>query len=1283
MCDSRLAALVCGVPVLDISGDDVARLDDATLRELIALLCEADLRAAGLPATGVTWGGDQRAADGGVDVKVDAASAAGSIGELPRRIVGIQVKATDMPRAEILKEMRPSGMIRQSILDLAASDGAYIIASSQGSCSDAALKARRKAMRDALEDVGDSGRLLIDFYDRNRIATWVRSHPGMIVWLRSRVGRLLQGWQSYAAWANPDEGIEAPYIISDAARIFDGRQPELEAMDVENGINRFRDAVRPERSTVRLVGLSGTGKTRMVQAMFDDRVGDQALNPRDVLYTNLNDEPNPTPVALATHLVTEARRATFVVDNCPPDLHTRLAQICAQPHSKISVLTVEYDVKDDLPERTAVFRVEPSSPEMIVTLVRTRHPDLAERNAERIADLSGGNSRVALALAEHVGATEDISSLRNKELFDRLFRQRNPHDPNLLQAAKAFSLVYSFHGVDVDGDAAELPLFARLAGMNVADAFRAAVELRRRNLVQARGPWRAVLPHALANHLAAAALEEQPLEALGRTFANASERLLRSFSRRLGFLHESAYAVALAQSWLSRGALLGEVTALNELGLAVLRNVAPLAPSQTLAAIVRAINPLGVDELREQSSFWRERLASLLRSLAYEAPLFDEAIVSIVRLAEANDEQNGSQPIAQLFEGMFHVVLSGTHASVAQRAQVIRTLLASEGPVRRKLGLRALRAMVTTTGISSGHGFEFGMRPRDYGYTPRTIGEGRAWFTEALSIIQTFAAPSEAVQSEIKSLLAQSMRSLWYIPYLRGPLLDLVVAVAGHAYWPRGWMALRLVRRYPDSNETEEEAARLQASIEALRPKNLPQKVRAIVLSVGGDYPTLEDGDEEGGDASPLAPYERRAKLAHDLGIALANDREVFRQLLPDLVQGSFGRQFECGMGIAEGSDDCAGDWAQIIAAYKDSPADQRQPALLAGFLKQTKAIDPAFVEEQLDMIVADPEMLKLGPYLHCALGLDDRAMTRLTALIETHPETVGQFETLQYGGATGTASAASLAVLLERIAALTGGFRVAISILYMRFSGNRSQKRPIEPELIASAQSLLSLWPPHNDDQRLDHQLAGVIAVCAKAQVPAAIGTMLCTKIVEAYAQSLFYSFYFPTVMATLHEFYPLQVLDTFYGSDPARRYMLSFRRDSESFENPAGKIPAWAIHEWCAAEPAIRYPLVAYIMPLFKMQESEALGWHPIAAELLDRAPNKKALIDAIVDAIPPSSWSGSRAEIIAGRTNVLRQWLHHPDPELVSHLTDRLVTLDKEIDAQREWELRRDRERDERFE
>ena len=165
--------------LLEITGDDIARLDDEELRALIGLLCEADYRIAGLPTKGITWGGHQDARDGGLDVVVRGETPPPQNSFVPRSITGFQVKKPDMPRAEILKEMKPNGILREKIKDLIQEGGAYIIVSSSGSTTDTALTNRTDAMKEAVSNENNHQNLLLDFLDRGRVATWLRTHPSL------------------------------------------------------------------------------------------------------------------------------------------------------------------------------------------------------------------------------------------------------------------------------------------------------------------------------------------------------------------------------------------------------------------------------------------------------------------------------------------------------------------------------------------------------------------------------------------------------------------------------------------------------------------------------------------------------------------------------------------------------------------------------------------------------------------------------------------------------------------------------------------------------------------------------------------------------------------------------------------------------------------------------------------------------------------------------------------------------------------------------------------------
>ena len=421
--------------MFEITSEDTAQLSDADLRTLVGRLCEEEVRRRGFPASAVTWGGHQDAPDDGLDVRVALPTGTLIDGFIPRPSSGFQVKKPDLPRMKILAEMRPNGKLRRAIEELAAEEGAYIIVSGAASTTDGSLGRRRAAMAEAAGPL--TGLLALDFYDRSRLATWVRDHPGLILWVREKMGKAIPGWQSYGPWAFSPEGQDSEYLFDDDLRIKTATIQGAAGMTTVEGIQRLRDVLREPRGVARIVGLSGVGKTRLVQALFDERIGPQPLGRSCVLYTNMGDEPSPQPAALAADLIATGTQATLVVDNCGADLHRRLAERCRMRESRLSLVTIEYDIREDEPEGTAVFKLEPSSAKLVEMLISRRFPTLSSIDARRAAEFSGGNAKIAFSLCDKIGTTETIARLTDAQLFHRLFRQGQEHDESLYLAAQA------------------------------------------------------------------------------------------------------------------------------------------------------------------------------------------------------------------------------------------------------------------------------------------------------------------------------------------------------------------------------------------------------------------------------------------------------------------------------------------------------------------------------------------------------------------------------------------------------------------------------------------------------------------------------------------------------------------------------------------------------------------------------------------------------------------------------------------------------------------------------
>jgi hypothetical protein len=139
--------------------------------------------------------GNQTARDGGLDVRVALPASTPVDGFIKRPATGFQVKTPDMQRAKIIAEMCPGGVVRPVIAELARESGAYIIVSSKSTTADIALNNRRAAMAETIRGIPDAEKLTLDFYDSNRVATWVRDHACLVSWVREKIGRGMPGWR--------------------------------------------------------------------------------------------------------------------------------------------------------------------------------------------------------------------------------------------------------------------------------------------------------------------------------------------------------------------------------------------------------------------------------------------------------------------------------------------------------------------------------------------------------------------------------------------------------------------------------------------------------------------------------------------------------------------------------------------------------------------------------------------------------------------------------------------------------------------------------------------------------------------------------------------------------------------------------------------------------------------------------------------------------------------------------------------------------------------------------
>ncbi len=1172
-------------------------------------------------------GGSQDAPDGGLDVRVQLASNTVVAGFVPRAITGFQVKKPDMPPSAIAAEMTRSGP-SAAIGELAASAGAYVIVSSGGSSSDSSLERRRIAMRSAASGVPGGLNLHVDFYDRTRIATWVRSHPGLVAWTKERVGRGTTGWRGFGPWATTEEAEGAEYLLDDELKIQFGSMSNGDGLSVQEGVAKLREVLSRPKGVVRLVGLSGVGKTRLVQSLFDERLGVSALPKSQAVYANVGDAPVPSATSVASDLLAIGGRAILVIDNCPTDLHHAVSEVVRSEHSKLSVITVEYDIREDKPEGTSVVSLQPSSDDLIERLISKKHPAVSQLDARAVAKASGGNARVALAIAGTIEQSDSVQGLSDQRLFERLFLQRHVPNERLLHAASVFALVYSFDGETMEGGEAELPILSALAGQGSAEMYAHIGDLLDRNLVQRRGKWRAVLPHAIANKLAARALSRIPVNALvGALVESAPPRLAKSFSRRLSYLHNVPAAEELAKKWLGPGGLLAEVSALNELGREMLENIAPVTPT----GVVDALKQIAPDRAGE---VWG-KFADLLRLLAYDAEHFNDCVAMLIGAARE------TKVAEEAILSFMHIHLSGTHATIEQRAAVVRALMRSDDDRLVAIGQRSLGELFQTGHFSTRFGMDFGARSRDFGFYPKKWDQVRHWFRTAISIVLELAGDAKFGEAA-RDVFCDKLFGLWFGYADFDHLSSAVLALRGKEFWPQAWLASRRILKSYQTQAREGRQGKDQIShLEVLlRPVNLCDRVRAMLAGSAGASLIDTESDLDPATASNYSEIAmRKREEAVELGQLLAGNPASLSNIVRDLVT-SGGWASDIGRGLIVAADDPSQLWDQVAFAFSTAPRAKRDASTLRGMIGEIEVANVDLANRILDAAARDSQLKEIYPILQCAVSPGPVGTARLLESLKDDKLPLWPYRSLAFGRASDAIEAEDLAQIILAIARKADGFPVASEVLSMRLYSDRSEGRPIHSTLARCGRELLAMAPWGNLPDEVDFRLGEIATISLQGDEGQAAATTIVRAIKSEVDAHRSYFSRHDDLLKVLFKYQPSATLDTLL-SNPSSEWMPFDDFDDDHRQNPAGELSVTALKDWCDIEPVTRYPLAATLVPIERKATAGAgREWSAHSAVLIENAPELLPVMSALIERFQPSGWSGSLADILESRMQLLDQ-------------------------------------------
>ncbi|CDF96514.1 hypothetical protein BN844_4189 [Pseudomonas sp. SHC52] len=909
---------------------------------------------------------------------------------------------------------------------------------------------------------------------------------------------------------------------------------------------------------------------------------------------------------------------------------------------------------------------------MVSQWLKQSFPNISQIDRSTIANFSDGNFRVARAIADTLRKGETLGKLKSRDLFERIFQQRNEHDQSLLFAAEDLSLFYSLNGEDTSSYG-ELAKIGSIRLVTSNDMFTALVRLGRRGVAQSRGRWRAILPHAIANSLATSALERIPRQEFDRFCKTLTPRMQKSLSRRIGFLHDSTEAQSTVARWLCVDGPLGDLFSLGKQGLEILTNIAPVAPDAVLAKIERELNSAKGELVLAPNSTDRWQWVRLIKMLGYDPQLFERAAMLLARFVAIEPEGNKGNSAQNMFAELFHLLLSGTKASPEQRFAAARQLAMSIDLEQRRCASIALDALLKTGQFTSSSTFEFGARPRDWGWSPKINKDAWDWYKAAIALA---VGLSPAIDDAPK-ILARRVREIWAIDACHEALESAAVALTKEKPWIEGWLGFRAALRFEGKAMRPDVRGRLETIIQRLKPSDLLNQARAIVLSGANSGWDIVDGDPDDDDV--MKPWRKASLMAKEVGSFLGQDSEIRKQFLVELIPASNQqRAFECGEGLAEGATDLSQMWHELVGEFAKIAPNTRNATVLGGFIYQANQRDATFTSSVLESAIDDPDLAPSLPYLQARVGIDKAGINRLRRAIGKGVLRAMDFNSIA-NGAVNDSPPEELSALLLDIAQLPEGVEIALDILHMHFFRDREGGQQWDHLLIETGRNLLCRTDFSKSGQLRDYGMHTVVSICCAGIKGEDTARDVCNHLsvaIESYQASPYDLNY---VLKGLFETQTFIALDAFllHGATSGITNLFNMHFNSDT---PVEKIDPALLRQWANMDPKLRYPLLGQAIPMFKRKHGEESDdFDPAFLELLEAAPDKHAFLGDYWARLHPRSWMGSLANVLIQRRSQVLRFQVSPHAEVRQWIDGLLPDLDVWI----EKEQIRDRDKEESFE
>lgn len=563
-------------------------------------------------------------------------------------------------------------------------------------------------------------------------------------------------------------------------------------------INSIINEIQNNQKSLRILGLSGTGKTRIVFEAL------QTIEINTLYYDcNNNDDINMRSIADKIFKDTN-NKYILVIDNCSLPILRNLLKQRKDNNSQTKIITIsnnpEEVFEDKLPPEECEYIIINTKEleEIVLQIIEKNGKTLTEPEKERILDFADGIPLMAVLLCKNImNSSETFGYLSDKDLLNKLLNVEDEQD-TILETLSLFKyLHYDNQACKVIKSNSITPLSNSDPDFKLTKFEKTFQKFSHREIIEKFGDYFTLRPKPLAIYLAAEWFNKCNKERLLNVVIDIQNfndvDLIEALCEEIKFLGANPKAKELVGKIQKENAPFDSAKVITtNMGSRLFRSFVEVNPIDTIENLYRNISNLPVSFFKNIDDSVRRNLIWTLEKGCFYQPTFNKASKLMLKFALAENETYANNATNQ-FLHLFRVSLPGTEADLHARYELIKYCLSNLE--FKELGFKAIDNALKIDSYYIGGAEKQGLKKLEH-YFP-TEDEKKDYWIDITKIIEKEIYDKGSFSAVCFSILANSLREFYRFNY-ENITLSLIHKIIndGKNDWDEMYDTLCLIRDY-------------------------------------------------------------------------------------------------------------------------------------------------------------------------------------------------------------------------------------------------------------------------------------------------------------------------------------------------------------------------------------------------------------------------------------------------------------------------------------------------------